>query len=161
MPFDIAYNSATYLTVMIIAFSYVITSPLTCVLGAVYFNIRYFIDKYNILCLFYVDYESKCQTAKYSLRFLILSVAMFQIFTSCMLMSVATISYVIVGAVLCGISFVALIVLLCCEGMIYRDEHRVYSTEIVDYEAAKELYTHPVEKKGETEMKNQPGESGT
>jgi hypothetical protein len=59
VPYDIGYESATHMTCMIIAFSYVITTPVVCVLGALYYNIRYFVDKYNLLCLFYIPFESK------------------------------------------------------------------------------------------------------
>ena len=76
-PFDVSYNSATHLTIMIIAFSYVITVPLCCIMGALYYNLRYFIDKYNVCCLFYVDFESRGETPKAALRFVILSVMMF------------------------------------------------------------------------------------
>jgi hypothetical protein len=76
-PFDMGYQSATHLNVMVIAFSYVITTPIICVMGALYFNIRYFVDKYNLLCLFYIDFDSKGEIPKKAVRFVILSVFMF------------------------------------------------------------------------------------
>ena len=148
VPFDVSYNSATHLTVMIVAFSYVVTAPLCCIVGALYYNLRYFIDKYNICCLFYIPFESRGETPKSALRFVILTVCMFQLLSSLILMSINR-PFLIIGAALALVAVIICIILLCFEDRFYRDETRVFSTETSEATAMGEEYLYPTEKAGD------------
>ena len=45
-------------------FIYAIISPSICLLGAVYFGLKYFIDKYNLTVLYPKEYESNGDISK-------------------------------------------------------------------------------------------------
>ena len=56
--FDIAFNIAINQIVYAVTFIYAIIQPMIALLGAVYFCIKYAIDKYNLTVLYPKDYES-------------------------------------------------------------------------------------------------------
>lgn len=76
-PFETPKYQAMYLTIMIISMAYVNIAPLVTLMGAIYFNIRYFVDKYNISTLYYFDFESKGETPKKALKFVLIAIATF------------------------------------------------------------------------------------
>ena len=75
--FDTAKEYAIWLTVMIVSVGYVVTVPLVAVFGALYFWLHYMIDKYNMLTIYYINFESYGMTPKQALNFCIFSVFMF------------------------------------------------------------------------------------
>jgi hypothetical protein len=56
--FDIGFNIAINQIVYTVTFIYAIVSPTIALLGAMYFGIKYVIDKYNLTVLYPKDYES-------------------------------------------------------------------------------------------------------
>jgi hypothetical protein len=147
-PFDVPKEMAKYLTVMIVAFAYVIISPLTCLLGAFYFNMRYFIDKYNICCVFYFDFESKGATAKYALSFVLIAICTFQVIGGLMIMQVGHDAYFAVGAIIIVIGIVLLILGLCAQEKLFKDkEPPVYNTDSINSADVRKQYTHPLQDK--------------
>ena len=76
-PWATDWYLASFISVFMISFAYVAIAPLVCVAGALWANVRYFTDKYNLLCLFYVDHESRGQTPKTAVRYLMISISIF------------------------------------------------------------------------------------
>lgn len=75
--FDTAKFYAIWLTVMIVTMGYLVTVPLVAIFGAIYFWIHYSFDKYNMLTIFYINFESNGMTPRQALKFLIFSIFMF------------------------------------------------------------------------------------
>jgi len=76
-PFDVPYYQAWYLVVTMIAFSYVTIAPVVTLIGAIYMNQRYWVDKYNICTLFYFDFESKGLTPRKAVSFILICMFFF------------------------------------------------------------------------------------
>ena len=76
-PFDVPYYQAWYLVICMISFCYVTVSPIVTLCGAVYMNLRYEADKYNIATLFYFDFESKGVTPRKAISFILICMFFF------------------------------------------------------------------------------------
>ena len=62
--FDIAFNIAFNQVIYTVVFIYAIISPTISLLGAIYFGLKYFIDKYNLTVLYPKEYESNGDISK-------------------------------------------------------------------------------------------------
>jgi len=131
-PFDVPKNMALFLTIMIISMAYVNIAPLVTLMGAVYFNIRYFADKYNISTLFYFDFESKGETPKKALNFVLIAIFTFQLISGLMMMNLGHHGYSAVGAVYALIAVVLLFLGVCCAKRVFVDKDIQYSKDSVD-----------------------------
>jgi len=126
--------------------AFLISVPLVGLIGALYFQVRYFIDKYNFVCMNYIEFESKGSNWRVVVKAVIIGIFTFQLLTSCVLMSVSTPPYIYLGITLAVLSLVMFIVLLCKERSVYIDDERVFSMAELDLITAKSQYTHPTNK---------------
>ena len=145
-PFDVPKFMALYLTIMIISMAYVTIAPIVTLMGAIYFNIRYFIDKYNISTLFYFDFESKGETPKKALNFVLIAIATFQIISGLFMLELKHDGYTVAGVVYTVIAITILTIGLCCATKVFTDKDVVYSSDSVDETKAMLSYTHPLVK---------------
>lgn len=76
-PFDFMQAYATNLTMFLMSLSFLVINPLISLMGSMYFNIRYLIDKYNFCCINYVEIESKGTLWRIVARLVILAVLTF------------------------------------------------------------------------------------
>lgn len=60
MGYSIAFNQVVYT----IVFLYSLISPIITLFGALYFTIKYFVDKYNLTQVYPKNYDSRGQIAK-------------------------------------------------------------------------------------------------
>lgn len=60
LGYNIAFNMIIYLTV----FLYALISPIITLIGALYFTIKYYVDKYNLTVVYPKNYDSKGQLSQ-------------------------------------------------------------------------------------------------
>jgi hypothetical protein len=63
--FEIGYSIAFNQVVYTIVFLYSLISPIITLFGALYFTIKYFVDKYNLTHVYPKNYDSRGELAKY------------------------------------------------------------------------------------------------
>lgn len=143
-PFDLPYYQAWYLVIMMISLSYVTVAPIVTLMGAVYMNMRYQVDKYNICTLFYFDFESKGTTPRKAVNFLIICLFFMQVLGGFMLFGEAHVAYYVIGTLFVVVAVVLLIVALCCSDRIFKTEEPQLDSKPINVDKAVEMYTHPL-----------------
>jgi hypothetical protein len=64
LGYEIAFNQIVYTMVLL----YCLITPAISILGAIYFTIKYFIDKYNLTVVYPKSYDSRGNITKYISR---------------------------------------------------------------------------------------------
>lgn len=75
LGFNIAFNMVIYLTI----FLYSLISPIIVLIGALYFTIKYYVDKYNLTVLYPKNYDSKGQLSNRIIQLAYFSIYFIQV----------------------------------------------------------------------------------
>ena len=59
--FEVSFAMAFNMVIFIIVFVYSLITPIITLVGALYFTIKYFVDKYNLTHVYPKNYDSKGQ----------------------------------------------------------------------------------------------------
>lgn len=62
--FEVSFSMAFNMIIYIIVFLYSLIAPIITLVGALYFTIKYFVDKYNLTVVYPKNYDSKGQLGK-------------------------------------------------------------------------------------------------
>lgn len=118
--------------------------PLILPIGLIYFSLRYFIQKYNLLCLFAIPKEGLSRISENSQYFLQSALFFFQIVTSFTFMLNRHEVYYILGGILALISLILMLGVFIC---MYRNSFRRNYVEGKSMERAELLtgdFRHPL-----------------
>lgn len=78
--FDIAYNQALTISVFAMVFVFSTSVPIILPFGAMYFFLKYTIDKYNIVCVYPLEFESHGYLRQTVWIFMVISIGINQMF---------------------------------------------------------------------------------
>jgi hypothetical protein len=79
----------------VITLSFSTTIPLIVPFGCLFFYIKYFVDKYNLLFVYPVEFESQGNIGNIVIRFVLLGIFFFQFIISNLFLKLANKSYAI------------------------------------------------------------------
>ena len=112
--YSFTMNYTISLTSFLTILTFSIVFPLILPIGLVYFIIRYYVQKYNMLCLFAIPKEGQEKISESGLYFLELSIIFFQLVTSLTFMLSKSDVYYAIGGLLALTSLVMLICFVTC-----------------------------------------------
>lgn len=107
--FDYGYNYSYSITVFILTLTFSSTIPLILPFGALFFYIKYFIDKYNLLFVYPAEFESHGNLTELVVKFALIGIFFFQFIISNLFIKIfqdkdyaiyATILYIAVSSAL-------------------------------------------------------------
>ena len=80
--FDYGYNYSFSITVFMLIICFSTTIPLITIFGALFFYIKYYIDKYNLLFLYPAEFESHGNVTEMIIKFELIGIFFFQFIIS-------------------------------------------------------------------------------
>lgn len=112
--YSFTMNYTISLTSFLTILTYSIVFPVILPIGFVYFTIRYYVQKYNMLCLFAIPTEGQSKVSESGLYFIELAIIFFQIVTSLAFMLSESDVYYFVGGCFALVSLLMLLLFISC-----------------------------------------------
>lgn len=108
--FNFGYHYAMSLTALLIIITFSIAYPLIVPFGLLYFVIKYYTHKYNMLCFYYVDQVTSGDIGRYALNYFNAFIVFFQLITAGLLMLEGSKLLIVTGGVFIGVSILTFVV---------------------------------------------------
>jgi hypothetical protein len=154
--FPLAANYARNLNVLAITTVYAVTFPVILLPAILYFALtvsirQYWIDKHNLLTIYYVQPIGSRSVTKRVIKFMLFYVSLFQLLTGGVIMLGNSLAYTTVGAVVVLAALLWLAIKLCLQNWLFKKKDKLITHDEAEAKVSmildNDAYRHPCEPK--------------